>query len=75
MTAVSNLIYKNLTLLWWSILSQDQDLSETEDPELEDMDKEIDAKSQKDMMKAIAEDEKEGSENIDDSTKAYIQVW
>ncbi|XP_063101769.1 X-linked retinitis pigmentosa GTPase regulator isoform X2 [Cavia porcellus] len=53
--------------------AEDQDLSETEDPELEDMDKEIDAKSQKDMMKAIAEDEKEGSENIDDSTKAYIQ--
>ncbi|KAM6143229.1 X-linked retinitis pigmentosa GTPase regulator [Erethizon dorsatum] len=53
---------------------KDQEFSETEDTEPEDMDKEIDTKNQKDEMKAVADDEKEGSENIsDDSAKVDRQ--
>ncbi|EHB10568.1 X-linked retinitis pigmentosa GTPase regulator [Heterocephalus glaber] len=49
---------------------KDQEFSKTEDAEPEDMDKEIDAKYQKDEMKTVADDEKERSESIsDDSAK------
>lgn len=60
-------------LLWWLILSQDEEFSETEDTEPEDMDKDIDVINEKEDVEALGGDEASKNINVD-STVVDKQV-